>query len=380
MRARLAVSIGCPCGIGPEVAVVAAYETRARVVLIGDLRALESTVRVRDLDPRRLVRVTHAIDAWSLPNGTVGVFQPTKDLAPKDLRPGFPTRASGAAELSWIYVACDLARARGADAMVTGPVSKEAIVRSGAPGSAAFLGHTEHLQRRLHAREVVMAFWSKELTTALVTTHLPLSAVPRAITAASVARATYWLGVLLASVGVSRTKRARSPLHIGAALRVPTIAVAGLNPHAGEAGLLGTEDRAKIVPGIARARARLAAAGVRVDVVGPVPAESAFRLAVGGRFDGVVAMYHDQATIPMKLVGFGEAVNVSLALPIVRTSVDHGTAYDLAGKGVADARGMREAIELACVLARARERVSAGAGEGAPAKVKARPTRSAPRA
>ena len=362
-RARLAVSVGCPCGIGPEVAVVAAYDSRARIVLVGDHRTLDAAARQRGLDPRRLVRVENANDGWSLGTGAIAVWQPTRDLALCDRRSGAPTRKSGAAQLAWIDAACDLADAGDADAMVTGPVSKEAIARSRATGAGAFLGHTEHLHRRLRAREVVMAFWSRELTTALVTTHLPLVAVPRAITTASVARATYWLGVLLAAVGRPRS-RARGLV----------IAVAGLNPHAGEAGLLGNEERKKIAPGIARAKARLAADGVRVDVAGPVPAESAFRLAVAGRFDGVVAMYHDQATIPMKLVGFGEAVNVSLGLPIVRTSVDHGTAYDLAGRGAADPRGMREALALACVL------VTAATERAARAKRAGAPRRRAPRA
>jgi 4-hydroxythreonine-4-phosphate dehydrogenase len=163
--------------------------------------------------------------------------------------------------------------------------------------------------------------------------------VPRAITPARVASATYWLAWLLA--------RARA--HEGG--RPPKIAVASLNPHAGEGGLLGREEATRILPGIAQAKARLRTARVRATVDGPVPAESAFRLMAAGRWDGVVAMYHDQATIPMKLAGFGDAVNVSLALPIVRTSVDHGTAYDRAGKWTADARGMKAAMGLAARLA-----------------------------
>jgi 4-hydroxythreonine-4-phosphate dehydrogenase len=265
------------------------------------------------------------------------VWQPTADLAAKDRAPGRPTRASGAAQLAWVDAACDLVAAGGADALATGPVSKDAIVRSRAPGSAGFFGHTEHLQRRLRAREVVMAFWSPKLVTALVTTHLPLSRVPAAITPAAVARATYWLAWLLA-----RLARGRAP----------RVCVAGLNPHAGEAGLLGREETSRITPGIARARARLRASRIAAAVDGPVPAESAFRLALAGRWDGVVAMYHDQATIPMKVAGFGEAVNVSLGLPIVRTSVDHGTAYDRAGTWTADASGMREALGLAVKLTR----------------------------
>jgi 4-hydroxythreonine-4-phosphate dehydrogenase len=151
-----------------------------------------------------------------------------------------------------------------------------------------------------------------------------------------VARAAYWLAWLLARV----TRRA------------PRVAVAALNPHAGEGGLLGVEERTRIAPGIARARARLRAARLRATVDGPVPAESAFRLAAAGVWDGVVAMYHDQATIPMKLAEFGDAVNVSLGLPIVRTSVDHGTAYDRAGSWTADPNGMLAAIDLAARLAR----------------------------
>jgi len=332
---RVVVSVGCPCGIGPEVSVVAAAsERRARVLLVGDFGAIHDAAQGRGIDVDRLVRVDSVEQAWSLRERGIPVWQPTRDLPARDRKPGKPSKAAGAAQLAWIDAACDAVARRSADALVTGPVSKEAIVRSGAPGSRAFLGHTEHLQRRLRAREVVMAFWSPALSTSLVTTHLALSAVPRAVTPARVASATYWLAWLLA-----RDK--------GRATRV---AVASLNPHAGEGGLLGREERTRIVPGIVRARTRLRASRVRATVDGPVPAESAFRLAVGQKWDGVVAMYHDQATIPMKLVGFGDAVNVSLGLPIVRTSVDHGTAYDRAGTWTADARGIQSALALALRL------------------------------
>jgi 4-hydroxy-L-threonine phosphate dehydrogenase PdxA len=186
-----------------------------------------------------------------------------------------------------------------------------------------------------------MAFWAPELATSLATTHVPLARVPREVTPARVARAAYWLAWLLARTGDAR----------------PRIAVASLNPHAGEGGLLGREERTRIVPGIARARSRLRASGIDATLDGPVPAETAFRLATARavqarRWSGVVALYHDQATIPMKIAVFGEAVNVSLGLPIVRTSVDHGTAYDRAGTWTADARGMRAAIALAARLAK----------------------------
>jgi 4-hydroxythreonine-4-phosphate dehydrogenase len=322
--------------VGPEVSVVAAAaEKRARVLLVGDEGALRAAAKGRGVAVERLVRVSDPDEAWSLARGRLGVWQPTGDLAAKDRAPGAPTKASGAAQLAWIDAACDLVSQGRADALATGPVSKDAIVRSRAPGSAGFFGHTEHLQRRLRAREVVMAFWSPKLVTALVTTHLPLARVPAAITPPAVARATYWLAWLLSRLSG----------------RTPRVCVAGLNPHAGEAGLLGREETSRIAPGIARARARLRASRIAAVVEGPVPAESAFRLALAGRWDGVVAMYHDQATIPMKVAGFGEAVNVSLGLPIVRTSVDHGTAYDRAGTWTADASGMREALALAAQLA-----------------------------
>ena len=333
---RLAVSIGCPSGIGPEVSVVAAATTSsARVVLVGDAGVIQRAAALRQLDVRRFVRIDDASDLPSLDARAVGILQPTETLSHRDARPGKPSVRGGAAQLAWIDAACDLVQRGDAAALVTGPVSKAAIARSGSAAAARFLGHTEHLQRRLHAAEVVMAFASEAFTTSLVTTHLPLARVPRAVTTAAVAASSFWLAEFLARIA---SRRAR-------------IAVASLNPHAGEGGLLGREEEQAIVPGIRLARKRAEVAGVACDLVGPVPAETAFRLAARGDYDGVVAMYHDQATIPMKLVGFGEAVNVSLGLPIIRTSVDHGTAYDIAGRGIADASGMSFAVTLAVRLA-----------------------------
>jgi 4-hydroxythreonine-4-phosphate dehydrogenase len=342
------VSIGCPSGIGPEVSLAGALAmlepgANVRPLLVGDVGAVRAAARVLDVDPARVVRVGSPEEAWSeraRGSGAPAIFvlEPARALAAADRRPGKPSRVAGAAQLAWIDAATDLVATGAADALVTGPVSKDAIARSGAPGSRGFLGHTEHLARRLAAPEVTMAFHTEALTTSLVTTHLPLSAVSRAIRPAPVARAAYWTAWLVARL---QPRGARG-----------TVAVAALNPHAGESGLLGSEEEDFIAPGIALARRRIAAAKLAVDVVGPVPAESAFRIAASGGFAAVVAMYHDQATIPMKLLGFGEAVNVSLGLPIVRTSVDHGTAYDRAGKGTADARGMIEAMKLAARLVR----------------------------
>ncbi len=326
---RLAVSVGCASGIGPEVSIVAASTlARVTVVLVGDHAAIARAAK------NRRVRAPTLIDDPRTAR-TAGVFcwQPTHSLDERDRVLGAPTKATGAAQLAWINAACDLVTEGVCDALVTGPVNKNAIARSGGHGARGFLGHTEHLQRLLGAREVVMAFWSEKLSTSLVTTHMPLASVPRAVTAPAVARATFWLVDLLGRLGA----------------RAPRVAVASLNPHAGEGGLLGT-DEVRIVSGIVQARKRVQAARKRAVISGPIPAETAMRLAAVGDFDGVVAMYHDQATIPMKLLAFGQEVNVSLGLPIVRTSVDHGTAYDLAPRFAADATGMSSALKLALRL------------------------------
>jgi 4-hydroxythreonine-4-phosphate dehydrogenase len=336
--ARIAVSVGCPCGIGPEVSVAAAAQLakEARILLVGGHDVVDRALKARGLGRRRFVHVERADDAWALPRGTAGVWDPIGFTGAA--KPGRPVAEDGAAQLAWVDAACDLASSGAATAMVTGPVSKAAIASSGGREAAKFLGHTEHLQRRLRAKEVVMAFANERFTTALVTTHLPIASVPRAITADAVATSTYWLARLLLDLKRGRGK--------------PRIAVCSLNPHAGEGGLLGAEEAKAIAPGISRAIARLDRPS-SVVIEGPRGAETLFRQANGaGAWDGVVAMYHDQATIPMKLVGFGESVNVSLGLPIVRTSVDHGTGYDIAGRGVADPRGMREAILLAMALSR----------------------------
>jgi 4-hydroxythreonine-4-phosphate dehydrogenase len=181
------------------------------------------------------------------------------------------------------------------------------------------------------AKSSVMCFFCERLATSLVTTHLPLGKVPRAISAAGVALATTELARLLQQLGKKR----------------PKLAVASLNPHAGEGELLGAEEARAIGPGIQRAQKAL---GKGALIAGPVGAETAYRKAQAGGYDGVVAMYHDQATIPMKLLAFGDAVNVTAGLSIVRTSVDHGTAYDIAWRGRADASGMLAALKLAVRL------------------------------
>jgi len=292
-------------------------------VLVGDKKQLKSLARKYGVSLR-----DHTI------------LQPGSDMPVAQRQPGAPSPLGGAAQLLWIDTAVDLVSSGQARALVTGPVSKEVIAASGAPGSALFRGHTEHLQQRLGAKEVVMAFWSKRLVTSLVTTHVPLSHVAKKITQPRVASATFWLAWLLHRLNPHRIKH--------------HLVIAGLNPHAGEAGLLGQEEIHVLQPAMADALQRAKKEGLSLQLSGPLGAETAFRYAYRGDFDGVVAMYHDQATIPLKLVAFHQAVNVSLGLPIVRTSVDHGTGYDVAGTGQANPDGFLAALQLAHRLTCAR--------------------------
>ncbi|MBK8998864.1 MAG: 4-hydroxythreonine-4-phosphate dehydrogenase PdxA [Myxococcales bacterium] len=324
----IAVSTGCPAGVGPEVSVAAAARLGKPCVLVGDSATLLLAAERVGVSRDRLVPF-----ARRAKQGQIHLLHVGPALGPADRRPGRPSRRSGAAQLAYVDVAYGLVEAGVCSALVTGPVSKAAIARSGAPGARGFRGHTEHLAERAGVEHAVMCFASRELVTSLVTTHLPLSRVPKAITRAGVARAVVALADLLAALGV----------------RAPRIAVCSLNPHAGEGELLGTEERTAIVPGIRSAARSL---GRRARLCGPIGAETAYRKARAGEYAGVVAMYHDQATIPLKLVSFGDAVNVTMGLGVVRTSVDHGTGYDIAWQGKADPAGMLSAMRLALSIRR----------------------------
>jgi 4-hydroxythreonine-4-phosphate dehydrogenase len=341
-RFTLAISIGCPGGIGAEVTLAALQEVAPdRVaILFGDLALLRERAPMVGFDPTRLVAVPDATAASTLPDNALGVVSCGDALDAEARKAGGYTPRGGAAQLAWIDAACDAVLAGEADALVTAPASKQAIAQA-LPSTAearAFRGHTEHLGARLGNVDTVMAFVAEKLIITLATTHVPLARVAEVLRPDDVALAAYW------------TCRLVDELAIDPSLAV---AVLALNPHAGEGGLLGEDEQTKIRPGLELARARLQREGRPRAIVGPLPAESAIRTTVHAHSHAAcVAMYHDQATIPSKLVAFGDAVNVTLGLPIVRTSVDHGTAYDLAGKGSADADGMRAALSLAIRLAR----------------------------
>jgi 4-hydroxythreonine-4-phosphate dehydrogenase len=249
------------------------------------------------------------------------------DTSAAHVTPGALSADAGRAAYDAIVRAVRDAERGDVQAVATAPVNKEAFRLAGLP----WAGHTDLLAHLTGARDVAMMFHSDALRVVLATIHIPLAEVPRALTAAVMERT------------IALTARELPKFDKVA----PRIGVAGLNPHAGEHGLFGREEEEAIAPAIARCRA----AGI--DVSGPFPADTLFVRAQRGEFDVVVACYHDQGLIPVKLVAFGQAVNVTLGLPIVRTSVDHGTAFDIAGRGVADPESMIAAVRLAARLAHA---------------------------
>ena len=286
-KPRVAITSGDPAGIGPEVAARAAADPR-----------------VRD--------ACEPVLYGPPPGATFAV--------------GTLSAAAGLAAYDVIVRAVADARQRVVQAIATAPVNKEAFRLAGLEWS----GHTDLLAHLTASSHVAMMFYSDALRVVLATVHIPLAEVPRALTQASLEATIALTARELPRFGIGR----------------PRIAVAGLNPHAGEHGLFGNEEATAIGPAIEACRAR------GVDVSGPYPGDTVFVRARRGDFDVVIACYHDQGLIPVKLVAFGRAVNVTLGLPIIRTSVDHGTAFDIAGKGVADPESMITAVLLAARLAR----------------------------
>jgi 4-hydroxythreonine-4-phosphate dehydrogenase len=322
------VSVGDPAGVGPVVALAAAARFPDEAfVLFGDADALarrakamgSSCVVVEDLDEAPADGLV-IVDAGRCP----------EDLTQAHVA----SERGGRVQLESLEAAARFVAAGSARALVTGPTSKRAISLTG----TRFRGQTEHLARLsgLSDDEVTMLFLGERLRTGLVTTHHAVRDVPD----------------LLSPPRVARTCRHLAEAIIRSGERAPRIAVASLNPHAGEGGLFGDEESRVLVPGIAEAKAAEPFASGEASLEGPLGAETAFRHAVDGQVSGVVAMMHDQATIAAKLVDWGKSVNVTWGLPFVRTSVDHGVAYDAAARGEADPEGMVAAIRMAQRLTR----------------------------
>jgi 4-hydroxythreonine-4-phosphate dehydrogenase len=239
--------------------------------------------------------------------------------------PGKPDPKNEVAVIEAIKISVEMCMSGVAAAVVTAPINKAAFAAAGLP----WRGHTDLLAHLCKASQVAMMFWSERLRVVLATVHVPLAEVPRALTR----------GRLIDVIRLTATSLPRF------GFPTPKIAVTGLNPHAGENGLLGSEETDVISPAIAATRSE------GHQVAGPFPADTLFVRAVRGEFDAVIAAYHDQGLIPVKLIAFGRSVNVTLGLPIIRTSVDHGTAFDIARQGVADEGSLVEAILLAARLA-----------------------------
>ncbi|MGH3321296.1 MAG: 4-hydroxythreonine-4-phosphate dehydrogenase PdxA [Streptosporangiaceae bacterium] len=325
-RPVVAVTMGDGAGVGPEVVVQAlAHEEvhdTCRALVIGDARRLE---RARDITGAGVhVRACKTPDDARYAAGTVNCLD--LDLLPDDLPFGEVAAVAGDAAYQYVAKAVELARGGEADAICTAPLNKEAL----RAGGHSYPGHTEMLADLTGTPEVSMMLSTPTLKVIHVTTHIGLVDAVAKIDSGLVYRTI---------------ERGHAALR-AAGLRAPHIAVCGINPHAGEHGLFGRgEEEEKVTPGIERA------GGAGINAEGPLPADTVFFRAGRGEFDLVVAMYHDQGHGPVKVLGLEAGVNVTVGLPVIRTSVDHGTAFDIAGTGRADERSMLEALRQAVELA-----------------------------
>ncbi|MCW7752929.1 4-hydroxythreonine-4-phosphate dehydrogenase PdxA [Desulfobotulus sp. H1] len=323
----IAVTMGDPVGIGPEITVKAlsdpAVHALCRPLVLGDSSVLHSAMALTG-QHLHIREVSCASEAHFQP-GTLNLI-PLSSL-PSSPAWGRPDRETGQAMVHYILRAIDMALAGEVAAIVTGPINKYAMNLSG----YAYSGHTELLAERTGTRDYVMMLAGDRIRVSLVTIHTALRNVPDLITPEKI-RTTLRV-----------THRA---LVERFAIPAPSIAVAGLNPHAGESGMFGDEEERILQPALEQARSE------GIDAQGPFPPDTLFYHVDQGRFDAVVAMYHDQGLIPFKMRHFEDGVNTTLGLPIIRTSVDHGTAYDLAGRGRADHRSLLAAIHMAAIHAR----------------------------
>lgn len=323
-RPRIAITCGDPCGVGPEVILKAlqrlpAAGRLAQLIVIGPPAVFAETARRLHLP---LPRWRHVAPGARLPAKPRLLLVPSDGQGP--FRPGRTSRAAGTSALAALQQAVVLCEQQGVQAIVTAPVTKWAVALA-EPG---FVGHTEWLAARTHTAHVVMAFVSSRLRVALLTRHVPLAQVGRAISRQEIMRTVRAIDRAFRRPGGAR----------------PRIAVCGVNPHAGEAGRCGTEEQRVMIPAI-RALRR---AGVRCE--GPLAADGLF--AQASHYDVIVCAYHDQGLAPFKLVSRDDGCQVTLGLPFVRTSPDHGSALDIAGRGQADPGSMRYALATAINLIR----------------------------
>jgi 4-phospho-D-threonate 3-dehydrogenase / 4-phospho-D-erythronate 3-dehydrogenase len=316
--------MGDPAGIGPEVVLKAVAEEEIRriciPIIIGDAQLLAHTARTLDLQSGYdIVRKGEPI-----PEPLTEPIIYHLDNVPGLIEPGIESGAAGKAAAGYIESAVELCAAGNVDAIATAPINKRALFL----GGYSFPGHTEFLAHLTGAEEYAMAFVSANLRIVLLSTHVPLAEAIRMVERDRLIKTINLTHRELRRWGIDR----------------PRLAVAALNPHGAEGGLFGVEEASEMLPAIDACRMD------EVNVHGPFSADTVFLRASRGEFDAVIACYHDQAMIPVKCLSFGEAVNVTLGLPFIRTSVDHGTAFDIAGKGLAEHSSMVAAIKLAAEL------------------------------
>jgi len=321
----IGVTMGDPAGIGPEISIKALskpniYEI-CRPVVIGDLKILEKTAEKLNLDVP-----LEAADSPCKASGKAGVID-VIDLKNIDIRTFKVGRASadgGRASIEYIEKAVDLALHGEINAVTTCPINKQAISMAGSP----YIGHTEMLGALCGVDAPLLMFWVRGVRIFFLTRHIPLAEAVQSVKKDRIVETVTRIIFELQRIGLSK----------------PTIAVAALNPHASDRGLIGDEEEREIAPAVEELRSR------GFNVVGPVPADAVFHKAFKGSYDAVLSLYHDQGHVAAKTVDFYGTVSVTLGLPFIRTSVDHGTAYDIVGKGIANSKSLEEAVKLAAHL------------------------------
>ncbi len=328
-RPIIGITMGDAAGIGPEIIVKALSKKEiykiSSPLIIGKGKILQKAIRI--------VKSSCRINPISKPEearfkfGTIDLID-LKNIRIRKLKIGKVNKLAAKAAVEYIKKAVCLARKGEIHAVVTAPVNKEGLQKAG----FRFPGHTELLAHLTKTENYAMMLVGGPLRVVLVTTHLPLSKVSLSLNKKKIYRTIRLVWNNMKYFGVKK----------------PRIGVAGLNPHAGEEGLFGREEKKFIIPAVEEAKKK----GIRVE--GPIPPDTVFYHALKGEFDCVVCMYHDQGLIPLKMLAFDKGVNITLGLPIIRTSVDHGTAYEIAGKGIANPTSLIEAIKLAAKLAKAK--------------------------
>ncbi|MFZ2631425.1 MAG: 4-hydroxythreonine-4-phosphate dehydrogenase PdxA [Desulfosalsimonadaceae bacterium] len=322
-RPIVGITMGDPAGIGPEIVCMALSRPEiydvVRPLVIGDVRVLESA-RLITRSPLS-VSVVNAPGAGAYKPGCMDVLNKSA-LDPKSFTWGRPSAATGSAMIQYITTAVDMALNDEIAAIVTCPITKTAMKLAG----SRYHGHTEMIAEQTNTPGFAMMLAGARLRVVLVTIHVALKDVPRLLSVENIVKTVAITDESLKErFGIDR----------------PKIAVAGLNPHSGEEGMFGDEEIRIISPAVRLAQEK------GMDASGPYPPDTLFHHALTGLYDAVVCMYHDQGLIPFKMIHFSDGVNTTLGLPIIRTSVDHGTAYDIAGKGVADPGSLIEAIRMA---------------------------------